>query len=208
MSGLQKALKKLILNQHEEVILNKDGLTVIIMKPNERFMLEFGRSIEESLTLLRNLKEKENVEKFMSIVESLLTETIRHPDDYKAKLIVPDDKEPLEYQETFSDFNPSIDNEVLLAQKKITPYEFEIDALGSGAGKTAIFLLVLRMLGILRPQYEAPPKKEEKPEEEEENKKKQEEDPEKKAIVDNFSQVESFPGNNENSEKTDINGTV
>lgn len=202
MSGLQKVLRKLMVTQYEEVILNKDGLTVIIMKPNERVMLELGKSIEDSLKLLRNLKEKDNLNEFMNVVEKLLVECIRHPDDYRYKIIVPDNfgEEPFEYQTDFSSFNPKIDNEVLLAQKLITPYEFENDTLGSSAGKIVLFLLILRMMGIISPQTESPKQIEEVPEGE--DKKKLEDDPEKQKIVENYNEIESFPGDDENTKET------
>jgi hypothetical protein len=199
-SGLQKTLRKLTgMTQYENILLNKDGFEIILMKPNERFMIEMGREIQNSIELLSNLKEKENLNKFMSIVEKLIIETIRHPDDYGYKLIVSDNSEEVQdYQERFSNFNPKIDNEVLLAQKLITPYEFDIDALGSGASKIAIFLLVLRMMGILNPQTEAPKK------EEEENKKK-EEDQKDQEVIENYNKIESFPVNNKNSEEVSNN---
>jgi hypothetical protein len=196
MSGFQKTLRKLAgMTQYESIILNKNGLNIILMKLNERFMIEMGRDIQNSVGLLSNLKEKENLDKFMSIVEKVLIETIRHPDDYSYKLIVKDDAEEIQdYQERFSSFNPKIDNEVLLVQKLITPYEFDIDALGSGASKIVIFLLTLRMMGILNPQTEAP-------KEEEDKKKDPKEDPKNQEVIKEYNEIESFPLDNKNSEE-------
>jgi hypothetical protein len=201
MSGFQKTLRKLAgMTQYENIILNKNGLEIILMKPNERFMIEMGRDIQNSIGLLSNLKVKENLDKFMSIIEKLLTETIRHPDDYGYKLIVPDNAEEIQdYQERFSSFNPKIDNEALLAQKLITPYEFDIDALGSGASKIVIFLLALRMMGILNPQTEAPPK------EEEDKKKDPEEDQKNLEVIKEYNEIESFPLDNKNSKEVSNN---
>lgn len=200
MMGVEKVLRKLNVVQYESIILNKDGLELILMKPNERFMLEFGKSIEDSLKYLQNLKDKDNLDNFMKIVETLLIESIRHPDDYKLRIIVPDKTEDvLDFQIEFSEFNPKIDSEVLLAQKLITPYEYDVDSIGSSAGKIALFLLILRMIGILSAQKEAPKQKTE----EESDKKK--EDPKelenRKQIVEDYNKIESFPGDIKNSKE-------
>lgn len=212
MVGLQKALRKLIVVQQKNVVLNKDGLEIILTKPNEKIMLISGKKIEDSLKLLSNLDEKENLDKFLDIVSILLIECVRHPDDYSAKIIVKDDQEPLEYQTRFSDFDPKIDNEVLLNQNLITQYESDINALGTQSGKIAIFFLILRMIGILRAQKEAPPIVDVEATEEE-NKKKQEsfspeEQKKREKIVENYNEVESFPVNSEDTEKVDNSGTI
>ena len=212
MVGLQKALRKLMTTQHENIILNKDGLEIILTKPNERIMLTSGKKIDDSLGLLNKLDTNENLDKFFDIVSTLLIECVRHPDDYSVRIIVKDDQEPIEYQTRFSDFDPKIDNEVLLAQNLITKYESDINALGSQSGKIAIFFLILRMMGILRAQKEAPPVVDVDAVEEE-NKKKQEslspeEQEKRKNVVENYNEVESFPVNPEDTEKVDNSGTV
>jgi predicted house-cleaning noncanonical NTP pyrophosphatase (MazG superfamily) len=199
MGNFLKNLKKLALSQHQKITLNEDGLEIIIMKPSETVMLELGRKLEESVGLLSKLKDQENLKKLMEVVEKLLTESIRHPDDYRGRLIVSDTtEEPMDFQEKFSDFNPKISNESLLKQKLITQYEFDMDALNVGASKITLFLLILRMMGMLRPQTEAPKKIQE---EELSTEKKEEDDPEKKKLIESYDNIESFPGNVKGSEE-------
>jgi hypothetical protein len=126
MSRQLKSLRSINLFDQTNVQLNKD-LNVIIVPPHETLIFKYGAKIDEITTKIfpnpNWVSDKDSLEKVNEVEQAILTYCIRHPDDARRFLIVPDDQEPNDYQVRFSDFNPSLDGEILRKQGHYAPID-------------------------------------------------------------------------------------
>jgi len=112
---------KMLFSQREEIQLNQDT-KIILMKPGQDLYLRtapklgkfmqvlFGKKGEDA-SWVENPKDYEFVN---SIIKPVLMYCIRHPDNYKRRLLV--EENPAADQEYYDDFNPALDVKLMESQ--------------------------------------------------------------------------------------------
>ena len=148
-----KTLRSISLFDQTPAKLNADT-EVIFVAPHETLIFQYGSRIEKITSKILPdpnwITNKEYMKEITDVEEAILTYCVRHPDDARRFLIVKDDQEPLDYQVRFSDFNVTLDYNLLTRQGFVVPG----DDKSYIPPRLTIMFLCLRKKGIATSEIE------------------------------------------------------